>query len=300
MTKKICKLVLFLIIFNIKNSFAELQSFNGPFRQDFDYTNKREKTLIYLPENYDKNKKYPLLISLHGLGGSASMQNLIFDFRPLATEYQFILAVPNGLQGAAGLRFWNGTDFCCGENQKPVDDVQYIRELIDGMAGEYSIDRNRIHLFGHSNGGFLSHRIACEAPDLIASIASFAGVTFKNPEKCAGKESVPVLQIHGTSDLIIAYNGSGAYPGAKDTVKQWAQIDNCKLDKVVKSENSILKPQNMKIPTLKTTEETWESCENRSKVALWTVEKGEHLTEPNKEYLEKIIKFLFQFKKNNP
>lgn len=298
MTKKISTIVLFLIIFNIKNVFADLESFNGPFRQDFDYTNTREKTLIYLPENYDKNKKYPLLISLHGLGGSASMQNLIFDFRPLATEFGFILAVPNGLQGAAGLRFWNGTDFCCGVNQKPVDDVQYIRDLVDGMAEEYSIDRKRIHLFGHSNGGFLSHRIACEAPDLIASIASFAGVTFKNPEKCNGKDPVPVLQIHGTSDLIISYNGSGAYPSAKDTVKQWVQINNCKTDKTVKSENNHLKPRNMKIPTLKTLEETWEFCENDSKVSLWTVEKGEHLTEPNKEYLVKIIQFLFQFQKN--
>lgn len=297
MTKTICKLVLLLIIFNIKNSFAELQSFNGPFRQDFDYTNKREKSLVYLPENYDKNKKYPLLISLHGLGGSASMQNLIFDFRPLATEFQFILVVPNGLQGAAGLRFWNGTDFCCGTNQKPVDDVQYIRELVDGMSGEYSVDRNRIHLFGHSNGGFLSYRIACEAPELIASMASFAGVTFKAPEKCLGKDSVPVLQIHGTGDLIISYNGNSAYPSARDTVKQWININNCKADKVAKSENSDLKPRNMKIPTLKSQEEIWESCDENTKVALWTVEKGEHLTEPNKEYLVKIIKFLFQFKK---
>ena len=297
MIKKISKILLFIIIFNSNFSFAELQSFNGPFRQDFDYTNKRDKTLVYLPEHYDKNKNYPLVISLHGLGGFASMQNLIFDFRPLATEFGFILAVPNGIQGAAGLRFWNGTDFCCGTNQKPVDDVKYIRDLVDGLAQEYSIDRSRVHLFGHSNGGFLSYRIACEAPDLIASMASFAGATFKAPEKCLGKDPIPVLQIHGTSDLIISYNGSSAYPSARDSVKQWVHINNCKLDKVTKSENTILEPRNMKIPTLKTTEETWESCDDGTKVALWTMDRGEHLTEPNKEYLVKIIKFLLQFKK---
>jgi polyhydroxybutyrate depolymerase len=286
---------LLLIIFN--NSFASIENLNGPIREDFDSINEREKTIIYLPENYDKNKKYPLIISLHGLGASASLQNMIFDFRPLATEYKFILAVPNGLKGAAGLRFWNGTDFCCDFNQKQVDDVQYIKELIDGMAEEFSIDKNSVHLFGHSNGGFLSYRIACEAPELVASIASFAGATFKDPENCNGKNPVPVLQIHGTSDLIIQYNGSSAYPSARDTVNQWVRINNCLMNNVVKDNNNILKPKNMKIPNLKTLEETWESCENESKVSFWTVEKGEHLTEPNKEYLVRVIKFLLQFKK---
>ncbi len=292
------KVLLLILLLSTKMLFAGIQEFNGPFRQDFDYTNEREKTLIYLPENYDKNKKYPLIISLHGLGGSASFQNLIFDFRPLTTEMNFILAVPNGLKGGAGLRFWNATDFCCGSNQKPVDDVQYIRDLIDGMAQEYSVDRKRVYLFGHSNGGFLSHRIACEAPELIASIASFAGVTFKDPERCEGKESIPVLQIHGTSDMIIQYNGSGEYPSARNTVMQWAKIDGCVMDKIVKTTNQILEPRNMKIPTLKTTEEVWESCQRGSKVALWTVDKGEHLTEPNKEYLVRVVKYLLQFKKN--
>jgi polyhydroxybutyrate depolymerase len=292
------KIILFLfLLINSSFSLAGGLSFRGPFWQDFDNVNQREKTLVYLPENYDKNKKYPLIISLHGLGASASLQNLIFDFRELTTEFQFILAVPNGLQGAAGLRFWNGTDFCCGENQKPVDDVQYVRDLIEGMAQEYSIDKNRIHLFGHSNGGFLSHRIACEAPELIASMASFAGATFKDPEKCEGREAVPVLQIHGTSDLIIQYNGSPGYPSARETVRQWTKINKCLMDKVVKKENQILKPRNMTVPTLNTTEETWESCDKGTKVALWTVDKGEHLTEPNKEYLVRVIKFLFQFSK---
>ncbi len=291
------KIILFLsLLINCNFSIAGMQSFNGPFRQDFDFINKREKTLVYLPENYDKNKKYPLIVSLHGLGASASLQNTIFDFRPLATEFQFILAVPNGLQGAAGLRYWNGTDFCCGAyQQKPVDDVQYVRDLIEGMAREYSVDINRVHLFGHSNGGFLSYRIACEAPDLIASMASFSGLTFKDPEKCEGRDAVPILQIHGTSDLIIQYNGSSGYPSARETVRQWTKINKCIIDKVVKNQNQILEPRNMTVPTLNTTEETWEECENGTKVALWTVDKGEHLTEPNKEYLVRVINFLFQF-----
>ncbi|MFI5391315.1 MAG: hypothetical protein ACHQYQ_08140, partial [Bacteriovoracales bacterium] len=58
------KIIILLLLINSNFSMAGMHSFKGPFWQDFDNVNEREKTLVYLPEDYDKNKKYPLIISL--------------------------------------------------------------------------------------------------------------------------------------------------------------------------------------------------------------------------------------------
>ena len=109
-------LPIFLLLISFSASAKKIQKFNGPYWHDFDFVNKRGKSIVYLPEDYDAKKKYPLLISLHGFGGGANLQNTLFDFRPLTTKMQFILINPDGLKGTGGLRFWNASDFCCNYN----------------------------------------------------------------------------------------------------------------------------------------------------------------------------------------
>jgi polyhydroxybutyrate depolymerase len=91
---------------------------------------------------------------------------------------------------------------------------------------------------GHSNGGFLSYRFACEHPELISGIVSLAGVTWKDNNKCK-KTGHPlnILHIHSTADTTILYNGGdyfeAYYPSVDDTISTWQSNLGCTSDALV-------------------------------------------------------------------
>jgi polyhydroxybutyrate depolymerase len=282
-----------LFVFSVKSK----EDFKGPFWWDFDPVNNREKSIVYLPRDYDPQKKYPLVISLHGFSGSAKIQNTIFDFRALTTKYQFILINPEGTKGPGGLRFWDATDFCCNFSNREVDDVEYIRHLIEGVSDEYSVEKERVYLFGHSNGGFLSYRVACDNPELIAGIASFSGTGWKDFSKCQGKEPVSILHLHGTKDFLIKYEGTAKFPGAEETVSDWVDKNNCGRGNFTTRKFRDLRPKNMKVPYLETSEKFWANCDKGTSVIFWSIKNGDHLITFNQRYLERLLDYLLSFRK---
>jgi polyhydroxybutyrate depolymerase len=88
-----------------------------------------------------------------------------------------------------------------------VDDVAFVRDLLDEIEARYCIDPKRVYATGMSNGGFLSHRLACEVSDRIAAVAPVAGVLGIPPESCNPGRPVPVLHFHGTADPMVPYTG---------------------------------------------------------------------------------------------
>ncbi len=148
----------------------------------------------------------PLVVLLHGLGSSGATMEEYFQLQPLAESKGFLLALPDGTKHADGARFWNATDACCGFGST-VDDVAYLGSVIDEVEGARNVDRSRVYVMGHSNGGFMSYRMACDVADRVAAIASVAGATWADPSKCTPSEPVSVLQVHGTADEGIRYDG---------------------------------------------------------------------------------------------
>jgi polyhydroxybutyrate depolymerase len=109
--------------------------------------------------------------------------------------------------------------------------VGYLLGLLDEVEAAFPVDPDRIGFVGHSNGGFMSYRMACEAPERISAIASLAGATFLDEADCAGDAPVHVLQAHGTADTTIYYEGRASqYPAAEDTVQRWATKAGCTGD----------------------------------------------------------------------
>jgi len=284
---------IFLTFLFSVNLLAKGREFKGPIRVDFDDLAQHDEALVYLPSDYDEDNNYPLIISLHGLGANAYIQNTIFNFKEFITKRQFILVVPEGIVGMGGLRYWNATDFCCGKKQRTkTDDVKYITSIIEKMSDEFSIDPKKVHLFGHSNGGFMANRMACEAPHLFKSFVSVAGTTFLNPTKCKKDAPLSMLHIHGTVDNIVRYNGAkGMYPGAKETLYRWVERNNCKGE-AKEQENKVFYYKPYKKHFL-TKEENWQKCDKKTKVSLWTVENMSHMMRVNGPYLEKILDFFF-------
>ncbi|MEO0974143.1 MAG: alpha/beta fold hydrolase, partial [Pseudomonadota bacterium] len=189
---------------------------------------------VHLPPAVEEGGALPLVINLHGYGGDANSQSQYFGLTPAADARGFILATPDGTQDFFGLRFWNATDACCDFFQSQPDDSSYLRTLIEVIAASFDVDDRRIHVVGHSNGGFMAHRMACDHADRIAAIVSFAGAQWEQEDRCAPSEAVAVAQLHGTGDGVIQYTGGcipglACYPSARESVQSWAALNGCDL-----------------------------------------------------------------------
>ncbi len=250
--------------------------------------NLRGKTDIFFPKSI--KGKIPLIISLHGYRGNQKLQEVLAPMRKYVARKGFVLAVPNGLINSEGQRYWNAHEACCDFDRKGHDDVAFIKNLIYETAKRYPIDLKRVYLFGHSNGGFMSHKIACEAGGLIKGIASWAGSSPSTMKSC--KSPVSVLQIHGTSDKTILYEGGDIvgfkYPSAEAIVNNWAQFNQCNPKMISSS-----KQRGALAGFYRTLyQKTWSQCKQGSKVTLWKANRGKHVSLLGLPFTEKIIDHL--------
>ncbi|HBJ91021.1 MAG TPA: hypothetical protein DDZ21_13755, partial [Gammaproteobacteria bacterium] len=130
--------------------------------QDIDFG--RGDVLVKVPESYSASEAHPLIILLHGYTSSGRNQDSYFQVSELADDYGFLFAAPDGVREPSSdeNRFWNASNACCNFFGLEVDDSGYIRSIIDEMKQRYNVDENRVFLIGHSNGGFMSFRMAYE------------------------------------------------------------------------------------------------------------------------------------------
>lgn len=246
----------------------------------------------FVPSSYSSKSPIPLVIALHGYSSSGKQLESFVNFKAVAEQRGFILVSPDGTVDATGNQFWNATEVCCNFFSE-VDDDAYLISILNDMESKYSIDPKRIYFVGHSNGGFMSYRMACNHSDRIAAIASLAGATFLNSSDCAAKNPVSVLQIHGTSDTTILYNGGAIlgkqYPSATASATQWATFDRC-------SNNASPRADKLDLVTNIAGSETsimaWNNCRNGTEVELWTVDQGGHTPALNSSFASKVYDFL--------
>ncbi len=230
---------------------------------------------VDLPESYDPSRSYPLLIVLHGYGVTPSIQAAYFGVAPLVESEGIVLAAPAGTENAQDDPFWNATDACCGFGSE-VDDVGYLRSLIAEIRAEIRVDERRIFLLGHSNGGFMAHRMACEAPE-VAAVVSLAGAAWADPDDCAPQGNPSVLQIHGSLDDTVAYAGGVfygiAYPGAVQSVTQWQSHDGCTGALAEAAPIDL----DESLAGTETRVDRFAGCPAGIDVELWTIQGGSHI-----------------------
>ncbi|TNE90028.1 MAG: alpha/beta fold hydrolase [Deltaproteobacteria bacterium] len=181
--------------------------------------------VVVLPDDYSIEQTYPLVLMLHGYGANATMQDVIFQLKVKAEAGEMVLVTPEGLTDSSGRQFWNAATECCDFDNTDVDDVGYISGLIEEARELYPI--SHVAIVGHSNGGFMAHRMACERPDLVDRIAPLAGTLSSFENECPATQAVRVLHMHGTADETIAYNDGGIHLGAESSIAFWAELGGC-------------------------------------------------------------------------
>jgi len=180
---------------------------------------------LYIPAIYTGTTARPLIINMHGYTSNAIQQQLYSHFEPIADTANFLMVYPNGTYSGTS-RFWNA-----GISPLAVNDISFLSNLIDSLKAHYNIDLNRVYSTGMSNGGFMSHTLACELSNRIAAIASVTGSIFitQYGTNCHPSRPVPVMQIHGTADATVPYLGNSTMQPIDSVVNYWVRKNNCNI-----------------------------------------------------------------------
>lgn len=177
---------------------------------------------LFAPAAHDGRTELPLVVLLHGYTVNAMLQDAYLGMTRAARTGGFYVLLPDGTIDASGNTHWDVRGLA-------VDDFAYLRALIDETASVVPVAPGEIFVVGHSNGGFMAYRLACDAADLVAGIASLAGGDASTV--CEPSRPVAVLQIHGTADSTVLYDGGTIqgldYPAAPVTVERWAARSGC-------------------------------------------------------------------------
>jgi len=182
---------------------------------------------VHVPPSYDSRLGTPLVLNFHGYVEAAEAQLVLSDMNPHADAHGYIVVYPSG----TGLvPSWNA-GACCGDAMvNHVDDIGFIRAMITRMESDLCVDTHRIYATGMSNGGMISHRIACELGDTVAAVAPVAGTLVASP--CNPSRPMPIIHFHGTADPLVPYGGNPLYgmPPVVQMMQTWAERDGCAQD----------------------------------------------------------------------
>ena len=210
--------ILLLLVGSTFSGFAQ-QTINASITHD----GIQRDYILYIPEIYDGSSDVPLVLNFHGFGSNATQQMVYGDFRDIADTEGFLLVHPEGTT-FIGNQFWN-VGF--PGLSSTIDDVGFTEALIDELAVSYAIDLERVYATGMSNGGFMSFLLACQLSEKIAAVASVTGsMTQDTFDDCNAQRPTPVLQIHGTEDDVVLYNGNTLSIPIADVISYWVDHNN--------------------------------------------------------------------------
>ena len=234
---------------------------------------------LYTPAGLDAAKPAPILLVLHGSGGTGEDMITVTQhgFERLADKEKIVVVYPRAAE-----RRWS-------ERGGTVDEAGFLLAVVDKLAAELPVDRNRVFVAGISSGGMMAQRMACEKSGRVAGIATVAGtMPVELKSSCKPERPVPVLLIHGTQDPIVPWNGGpvagvedfGTVASVRETAAFWAASNQCRGTAVIVPE-----PDRDPNDGTRVQLEIFASCAAGANVTLVTVEGGGHTWPGGYQYL---------------
>jgi polyhydroxybutyrate depolymerase len=189
-------------------AFTDVASQTEPNLRTFTVTGKEPRTYyLNVSANYSKGTPLPLLLAFHSRTTNAKELLRSTSIGDFVNDMGFVLATING--SVHEYSSWNAGTCCTPATDFNEDDVELSSLIIDSISSAYSIDPNRIWAIGHSNGGMMSYRLACDLSDKISGVAIVGGALMD--DSCTPAKPVSLLHIHGDNDETIPFTGGGKF-----------------------------------------------------------------------------------------
>lgn len=227
-----------------------------PAYSDTNRTIGSREYAVYIP---DGTGPFSLIIGLHGGFGTIQEFNASTYISTAGVKRGYVVAIPQGMG-----KSWNVGDCCGPASQLGVDDIGFLLSIINDVSNITAIDKSKVFLMGHSNGGGLAYRFATEHPELIAGV----GVQSTSLGIYVPTKPANIFHIHGTADTNVSYYGGiGPNSGQKnipvaETIGRWVStLTNPTMTHKLKLNNI--------------TEDTYVGSDGHA-VKLWTIEGADH------------------------
>jgi polyhydroxybutyrate depolymerase len=227
----------------------------------------------YLPSNYTEDQEWPLLLVLHGAGGTGNGIMEFTGFNAIAEREGFIALYPDGLA--------NDWDFGFGRSTEAgiitIDDIGFLTDLVDMISQDYNVDLERVFVTGFSNGAQMAYLLACKTPERFNGIAGVAAPLSVALTQPCSEVPISTLFINGTADPILSwealYDGNQRITySSVETTLFWAQHNGC----------DTAHPHLSEILNLDTTDEStilsvsYGGCLDGTRVKIYGIEGGGH------------------------
>ncbi len=177
-----------------------MASAQGPSVTTMSYDGYAREYYLHVPDGL--NGEAPLVIVLHGRGGTGAGMAALTGFDEVADAYGFVVAYPSGIS-----QQWNYVEGIEGYDLT-VGDLDFLTALVEEIASTHPVDLKRVYVAGFSNGGFMAQRVACAATGVFAAYASVGAAGFGGqPRICEDPGPASLLFIHGTHDEVVPFQG---------------------------------------------------------------------------------------------
>lgn len=203
---------------------------------------------VYFPRAYGHHLPLPMVLDLHGTGGSGRQQLRLSAVEPTAAKYGFLVVAPTGGVRRGGTAdpasaSWNVPGVPLLNNRGVPsgsrDDIRFLTDTIDQLTSTLCVDPARVYAMGFSGGARMASALACADAGQLAGVAAISGLRAgiaapdlrqPIPGSCRPDRPVPVLAVHGTADKFNPFDGGGGRRWGYSVLtafQTWATLDGC-------------------------------------------------------------------------
>lgn len=218
---------------------------------------------LFTPLSLDRSRPAPLVLVMAGVGNTGQDMVTATDFDRMAETGEFIVAYPEGVNET-----WNAGYCCLGRATSGPDDVAFLTRVINDVQATSKVDPERVFAVGFSAGAMMAHKLGCDLSGRIAGVGSVAGAMVL--DECRPSRPVSAIEIHGTADGLVPYEGGRTAGGAtqpspptREVGKRWAELDGCQPTPATTTEGVL-------------STSTWTGCREGTLVKLITIDGGGH------------------------
>lgn len=205
-------------VVRVQGRYLTLARGTAAFDITFAHDGQQRRMLVVRPEPAYAGA--PVLMMLHGNGGTAENQANISYAPDLVAEKGVWVVLPEALNGT-----WNDDP----GNSTDIDDVGFLSDVASLLSTNFQTDASRLYIGGLSNGAFMTERFACERSDLIAATALIAGTLSNGLSRaCTPASPRPIMFMDGTADPVVPYAGGRVgVQSANAAFNFWLALHNC-------------------------------------------------------------------------